>query len=47
MRPQCPARIAEAGAKDIEVVGINDLGRGRTNAHLLRSAACMADSPAR
>src|SRR6202048_1538031 len=28
--------IAECGRKDIEVVGINDLGPGETNAHLLR-----------
>ena len=28
--------IAEAGRKDIEVVGINDLGPVETNAHLLR-----------
>src|SRR4051795_9063226 len=28
--------IAEAGRKDIEVVGINDLGLDETNAHLLR-----------
>ena len=28
--------IAEAGRKDIEVVGINDLGPAETNAHLLR-----------
>src|ERR1700731_5157515 len=29
-------RIAESGRKDIEVVGINDLGPVETNAHLLR-----------
>src|SRR3979411_225047 len=28
--------IAESGRKDIEVVGINDLGPVETNAHLLR-----------
>ncbi len=28
--------IAESGRKDIEVVGINDLGDVQTNAHLLR-----------
>src|ERR1700684_2131394 len=28
--------IAESGRKDIEVVGINDLGPGETTAHLLR-----------
>src|SRR5258708_40013823 len=28
--------IAESGRKDIEVVGINDLGPADTNAHLLR-----------
>ncbi len=28
--------IAECGRKDIEVVGINDLGPVETNAHLLR-----------
>ncbi len=28
--------IAEAGRKDIEVVGINDLGPVETNAHLMR-----------
>src|SRR5262249_13114782 len=30
--------IAESGRKDIEVVGINDLGPVETNAHLLRFA---------
>ena len=28
--------IAESGRRDIEVVGINDLGPVETNAHLLR-----------
>ena len=28
--------IAESGRKDIEIVGINDLGPVETNAHLLR-----------
>ena len=28
--------IIESGRDDIEVVGLNDLGPGETNAHLLR-----------
>ena len=32
--------IAESGRKDIEVVGINDLGPVETNAHLLRFTPC-------
>ena len=32
----CLRAIAESGRKDIEVVGINDLGPVETNAHLLR-----------
>jgi len=38
--------IAESGRKDIEVVGINDLGPVETNAHLYASIRCMAASPA-
>ena len=36
-----------AERKDIEVVGINDLGPVETNAHLLRFDRCTAASPAR
>ena len=44
----CLRAIAESGRKDIEVVGINDLGPVETNAHLLRfDSACTAAFPAR
>src|SRR5690242_17823247 len=38
--------IAEAGRKDIEVVGINDLGPVETNAHLLRYDSIHGRFPA-
>ena len=38
--------IAESGRKDIEVVGINDLGPVETNAHLLRYDSVHGKFPA-
>lgn len=38
--------IAESGRKDIEVVGINDLGPVETNAHLLRFDSVHGRFPA-
>src|SRR5262249_39109525 len=37
--------IAESGRRDIEVVGINDLGPVETNAHLLRYDPVHGGSP--
>ncbi len=39
--------IAESGRKDIEVVGINDLGPVETNAHLLRFDCVHGRFPAK